>query len=82
MGTGDIESTKFSGDLGDLSGGDTLHVHLRDCQLQRSLAAFTTFQGRRIELAVTRLSDLKFEFAETAVDSFVFESIGVRATLI
>ena len=78
---GNIKSTEFSRNFGDFASRDALDVHLGNRQLQGPFAAFPTFQRRWIELTVTRLRDVQFEFPKTAVDRFVFEAVGIGASI-
>ncbi len=45
LGAGDFQATELGGDLGDLSGRNSLGIHLRDGQFESSFASLAPFQG-------------------------------------
>lgn len=61
LGAGHVEATKLGRDLGDLSGGNALDVHLCDSQFECSFASLPAFQSGRIEIAISSLRDFQCE---------------------
>ena len=75
---GDLQSAHRFEHIGDFTGGDALHIHLGQGELERAFAAQPFFQGGRIEVDGTaHLRHLKGESAQTRSHSFWFEAVGI-----
>ena len=78
LGGTDGGAAEFLDDGGDFAGGDALHVHLGQGELERLLAAHALFEGAGIEVQVAaHLGDLEGEGTQAGGEGFGFEAIGV-----
>src|ERR1035438_7159005 len=67
-------------DGGDFAGGDALDIHFGQGQLEGLLAPHPFFQGAGIEFqAAPDLRDLELDGADTGVEGFGFEAIGMAS---
>ncbi len=77
---GHVAAAELAGDLGHFAGGDALHVHLGQGQLQGPLATFAAFERRRVELDAAGLGHLQVQLAEAAGDGLGLEAVGIAAS--
>ena len=64
-------------DVDDATGGDALHVHLGQGEIDRLIGAGALFQGGRIEITGTHLGHLKGQFAHAGEHGLGLEAVGV-----
>ena len=79
LGRGDLERAgEFGENRGDAAGGDALNVHLGNGEGEGAFSALAPLESRGVEVDVaTDLRDFDGNFAETSLEGFGFEAVGV-----
>lgn len=78
LGGANLVAAELLDDLGNFASGHALNVHLRHGEVERLLAAHTTFQGAGIKgHAITYLGHPQLDLADSCGQCFGFEAVGM-----
>ncbi len=77
----DLNPAKLSGDRFDLSGLDTLNIHLSACDHQCPLTSQALFQRRRLKATFSHLGYFKGDLSHACLDGLGFVPVGMACPI-